>query len=101
MRKIYFLMGLIILFGVSLGSAAAQHGATNGQWRSYSADSGATKYAPLDQINKNNVAKVQILWRRPAVDPSLAEKDPSFHAPPNFRATPIMVDGVLYSPNGV
>src|SRR5262245_16310572 len=101
MRKIRVLIGLMILFCVSLGSAAAQHGARNGQWGIYSGDSGATKYAPLDQINKNNVGRVQILWRRPAVDPSLAEKDPSFHTPPNFRATPIMVDGVLYSPNGV
>src|SRR6266571_1574288 len=100
MRKVRFSGVLAILVCVSVASAA-QYGTKDGQWKSYSGDSGATKYAPLDQINKDNVAKVQILWRRPAVDPSLPAKDQTFRTPANFRATPIMVDGVLYSPNGV
>src|SRR5262245_40695426 len=101
MSKIRFLEVLAILFSVSIGSFAAQHGAVDGQWRTYGGDSGATKYATLYQINKDNVGKVQILWHRPAVDPSLAAKDPAFRTPANFRVTPIMVNGVLYSPNGV
>ena len=80
---------------------AAQRGTTNGEWRSYSGDSGSTKYAPLDQITKDNVAQLRIAWRRPGVDASLLARDPSLTFSPNFRATPLMVDGVLYSPNGV
>ncbi|HEY3160806.1 MAG TPA: PQQ-binding-like beta-propeller repeat protein [Vicinamibacterales bacterium] len=80
---------------------AAQHGTKGGQWRSYNGDAGSTKYAPLDQINKDNVTRLRIVWRRPAVDPALKAKDPSLKVAPNFRATPLMVNGVLYAPNGV
>ena len=82
-----------------IGTAAAQTG--NGEWRSYSGDPGSTKYAPLDQINRTNVKSLRIAWRRPAVDPLLAGKDPKLQVPNNFRATPLMIGGVLYSPNGV
>ncbi|MBI3047929.1 MAG: pyrroloquinoline quinone-dependent dehydrogenase [Acidobacteria bacterium] len=71
------------------------------EWRSYSGDSGSTKYAAVDQINPSNVAKLRIAWRRPAVDPSLVKLDPTLTFSRNFRATPLMIGGVLYAPNGV
>ena len=73
----------------------------HGEWRSYSGDPGSTKYVPLDQVNKSNVATLRIAWRRPAVDPQLKALEPDLTSPNNFRATPLMIDGVLYSPNGV
>ena len=82
-----------------VGTAAAQ--TENGEWRSYSGDQGSTKYAPLDQINRTNVKNLRIAWRRPAVDPLLSGKDPKLQVPNNFRATPLMIGGVLYAPNGV
>ena len=48
---------------------AAQSGARGGEWRWHGGDPGSTKYAPLDQINKDNVSTLRIAWRRPAVDP--------------------------------
>jgi quinoprotein glucose dehydrogenase len=81
------------------GTAVAQ--TENGEWRSYSGDAGSTKYAPLDQINRTNVKNLRIAWRRPALDPLLSGKDPKLQVPNNFRATPLMIGGVLYSPNGV
>ena len=42
-----------------------------------------------------------IAWRRPAVDPSISARAPDFSYSNNFRATPLMVGGVLYSPNGI
>ena len=71
-----------------------------GEWRSYSADPGSTKYVPLDRINKSNVAQLKVAWRRPAVDPQLMALDPTLKFSNNFRATPLMIGGVLYSPNG-
>ena len=82
-------------------STSAQQGATDGEWRSYNGDIGATKYAPLDQINKANVGSLRIAWRRPAVDPSILAKAPDLRYDRNFRVTPLMIDGVLYSSNGV
>ena len=81
--------------------AAAAVSAQETEWRSYSADPGSTKYAAVDQINAANVATLQIAWRRPAVDAALRKLDPSVTFPNNFRATPLMIGGVLYSPNGL
>jgi len=100
-RHVHCVGALAILVLVLLSPVAAQRGTRDGQWRSYNGDSGSTKYAPLDQINKGNVGTVKILWRRPAVDATLTAKNPALKIPPNFRATPLMVNGVLYAPNGV
>ena len=73
----------------------------DGQWRAYSGDPGSMKYSPLDQINKANVKSLRVAWRRPAIDPTLVAKNPKLDFSNNFRATPLMINGVLYSPNGV
>ena len=70
------------------------------EWRYYSGDNGSTKYSPLDQIDKSNVANLKIAWRRPQVDPSLLQ-GATVRIFNNFRSTPIMVNGVLYASNGV
>ncbi|MSO83744.1 MAG: hypothetical protein EXQ53_10695, partial [Acidobacteria bacterium] len=75
--------------------------AQNGEWRSYAGDPGSRKYAPLDQIDKSNVRNLRIAWRRPAVEPLLMSKAPTLQISNNFRATPLMVNGMLYSPNGI
>src|SRR6516162_6385391 len=93
------------LVGVAVVSVtaliAAQQGTRGGEWTRYGADSGATKYSPLDQINKDNVNQLRIAWRRPAVDPSISSRVPDFSYSNNYRSTPLMVGGVLYSPNGI
>ncbi len=71
------------------------------EWRYYSGDNGSTKYSPLDQINKSNVANLKIAWRRPQVDREPAPRRDPVRLLNNFRSTPIMVDGVLYASNGV
>ena len=45
---------------------AAKNGAAKGEWRYYGADGGSTKYSPLDQINKNTVRNLRIVWRQSA-----------------------------------
>ena len=100
-RGVRTLVVLAVAGAASLTSVTAQRGTRAGEWRSYNGDTGSTKYAPLDQINKSNVSKVEILWRRPAVDASLMARSPGLGFSNNFRATPLMVNGVLYSPNGV
>lgn len=90
---------LLVAAVVALVSIAQQPAAT-GQWRFYSGDNASTKYSPLDQINKSNVANLKIAWRRPQVDASLLQ-GASVRLLNNFRSTPIMVDGILYASNGV
>ena len=67
----------------------AQTGATNGEWRSYAAEPGSTKYSPLDQINKENVKNLRIAWRF-----STANLGP--RPDYNMQSVPIMVNGVMY-----
>jgi quinoprotein glucose dehydrogenase len=100
-RAVAFVATVALGGAVWMTSVGAQRGARNGEWRSYNGDTGSTKYAPLDLINKTNVSKVEILWRRPAVDASVMARNPGLQYSNNFRATPLMVDGMLYSPNGV
>jgi quinoprotein glucose dehydrogenase len=82
-------------------AALAQHGATGGEWREYSGDSGASKYSPLDQIDRSNVATLRIAWRRPALDAAVVARAPRLRAAATFRSTPLMIGGVLYAPNAV
>ena len=59
MRRLWIL-GLLLCATLPL---AAQTGAKNGEWRSYAAEPGSTKYSPLDQINRDNVKNLRIAWR--------------------------------------
>ncbi len=73
----------------------------SGEWRTYGGDKGFTRYSPLDQINRENVVNLRPVWRRPAIESQLLAKFPDLVASNYFRGTPIMIDGVLYAPDGV
>jgi quinoprotein glucose dehydrogenase len=68
---------------------AAQTGARNGEWRSYAAEPGSTKYSPLDQINKDNVKNLRVAWRFKT--DNLGPR-PDF----NMQSVPIVVNNVMY-----
>ncbi len=81
---------LLLLAGIS---TFAQTGAKNGEWPTYGADLGNTRYSPLDQINADNFSKLQVAWRFKT--DNLGPR-PEY----NLEATPLMVKGVLYSTAG-
>ena len=87
------------LVAAIVGKGAAT-GTTDGQWRVYSGDNAATKYSPLDQINRANVGTLKVAWRRPQTPPDIPLST-ALRPNNNFRSTPIMVDGVLYASNGI
>jgi glucose dehydrogenase/mono/diheme cytochrome c family protein len=62
-----------------------------GEWKYWGGDAGQTRYAPLDQINLTNVGRLKIAWRWTA-DASGSQGSS------NFKATPLLDDGVLYVP---
>ncbi len=68
---------------------AAQNGAKNGEWRSYAAEPGSTKYSPLDQINRDNVKNLRIAWRFKT--DNLGQR-PDF----NMQSTPIVIGETMY-----
>ncbi len=67
-----------------------------GEWRCYGSDPASTKYAAGDQINKSNIGRLQIAWRWASIDQPLLRADSTLWTWKN-EATPIMVDGVLYT----
>ena len=91
--------GLLLPFGLSVAQALAQ--SSSDQWRHYAGDLAATKYSPLDQITRDNVNELEVVWERAAVDRSILDVAPDLSYGNNFIAAPLMVNGVLYSPNGV
>lgn len=76
---------------IALGSASltsqAQDGAVpDADWRMINRDLTATRFSPLDQINTANVADLEVAW--------------SYQLAGGSTAVPIVVDGIMYFPNG-
>jgi quinoprotein glucose dehydrogenase len=94
--------GGVLLLGLA-GTAVlrTQMNSVSGEWRYFGGDKAFTRYSPLDQINRDNVKNLKIVWRKPAVDPELVKTYRDLKVNTNFRATPVMINNVLYSPNGV
>jgi len=74
------------------GPSAAQR-VINAEWTNYHGDTASTHYAPIDYINKDNVQNLEIAWRWYTTNHG---PQPEF----NYEATPLMVDGVLYTTAG-
>jgi quinoprotein glucose dehydrogenase len=91
-------------YGVSFAfttTVVTQTGTSGGEWRDYGGDKGYTKYSPLDQINSDNVGRLQIAWRRGAIAEELRAQNPSLNVSNTFRSTPLMIGGVLYASDGI
>src|SRR5437667_8513062 len=73
--------------------AVGQTGTKNGEWTTYGGDLASTRYAPLDQITKDNFNKLEVAWR---FKTDFLGPRPEF----NLEATPLMVNGVVYSAAG-
>ncbi len=72
------------------GSAAAQ---SSGEWTAYGADALGSRWSPLADVDRANVARLAPAWRT-----RTGESD-SAHATverTSFEATPIMLDGAMY-----
>ena len=73
-----------LVFSTSPG--IAQQGGKGGEWRSHAGDNGSTRYAPIDQITRDNVKDPQVAW---------SWKFDNFGGGAS-ETTPIMANGVLY-----
>jgi len=68
------------------GAAIAQDAIPEGDWRTINRDAAATRFSPLDDINRGNVAQLTEAWNYPFR---------SFNS-----AVPLVVDGTMYFPAG-
>ncbi len=67
---------------------AAQAATDSTAWTAYGHDAGGTRYAPLDQITRANVAGLELAWVHRTGD--------LLDGRGRFEATPLFVDGLLY-----
>ena len=81
--------------GLQIASAQSANpaGATKNDWAYYGHDAGGTRYSPLTQINRENVAKLQVAWTFHTGDISDGSGRPKRSG---LETTPILVDGMLY-----
>jgi quinoprotein glucose dehydrogenase len=83
-RRLLKAAALLPAYGI-LGSAADEPW----EWQSYSADSGSSRYAPLNQINRSSVEHLEVAWE--------LETLPGGSRPQGtIQCNPIVVDGVMY-----
>ena len=82
----------LALVGVNAGAAADKPAAAV-EWKTYGGDLASTRYAPLDQINKDNFSTLRVAWRL---------NTDAFGPRPDslYSATPLMVGGVLFTTAG-
>jgi len=83
----------VLFLVLAAAGVAAQSGAPHGQWPTYGGDLGSTRYSALDQINAANFKTLEIAWRF---------RTDNLGPRPEFflEATPLVVNGVLYSTGG-
>jgi quinoprotein glucose dehydrogenase len=74
--------------------AATPAALANVEWREYGANIAAHRYSPLAQIDRSNASKLEIAW---------TFNTGNYGPRPEARneATPLMIDGVLYTTVGV
>ncbi len=64
-------------------------GAAGAEWRYWAGDQGATRYSPLSQINRSNVARVKPAWK-------YYSGDKGDRGRTTIECTPIIIGGVMY-----
>ena len=78
----------LLLLIASASACAADPG-----WTAYGGNAAATRYSPLHQIARQNVARLRVVWtyRTGALQPVTARNEKAA-----FESTPILVEGLLY-----
>jgi len=107
----------------AIAAVAQETDSIAGEWRVYGSDKAGSKYSSLDQIDRDNFAELELVWRWRSVDGFLSkstanggewwssrdsvverleEETPDLYRSqnsPNYtnlQATPLMIGGVLY-----
>jgi len=100
-RSWCFLVFTVALFLAYLFAVAQPESHGKDEWSYYGGNKGFQRYSPLEQINRDNVQDLRVVWRRPGVDTTLMQKFPDISPSHYYKATPIIVDGVVYAPNAI
>lgn len=100
---IKFVVHTVLIVGFSCFAMASHHGNDDGavgnkentDWRYYAKDQSVSKYADLDQINKDTVKDLKLAWSWDSPDNKAIKANPK-HVPLGFKSSPIKIGRVLY-----
>ena len=91
-HHLHFAAWSLLLAGTLAVAARAEQPAMQ-EWPAYGGDPGGTKFSPLADINRGNVASLVTAWEWRPEDAPLEQFGTR---PGNFQNTPLMIDNVLY-----
>ena len=98
MKTPLLLAPLVVYLGASVAGSAF-----SADWPSYGGDNGSQKYSTLDQVNASNVADLVTAWSWESPDNATVADNiaqQNYRAvPAGFKATPIVIEGVMYVPS--
>jgi quinoprotein glucose dehydrogenase len=92
LHKVRMLVAVCMMTALAIPASGAGQD-SSGEWPSYGNDPGGQRYSPLDQINRDNVAKLKVAWTYHTGDVSNGSKT---KRKSSFENTPIVVDGTMY-----
>ena len=84
---------------LSAPAALAQPSLEDGEWGHYAGTTHGMKYSPLDQITRDNIDQLRVVWR--ARNPDLDFEDDPILSRVRYQDTPLMVNGALYTVTGL
>jgi quinoprotein glucose dehydrogenase len=82
---------LLCLFLTASSPVAAL--AADNDWPAYGGNAGGTRYSPLKQITRENIAGLKVAW---TYHTGALEPQTSLNEKAAFEATPILIDGTLF-----
>jgi len=91
MRRLAIVVSFV---SVSLSVVPAQTRSV--EWTHYAGNAASHKYSGLDQINKDTIKNLKIVWRWNSPDNAVVEASP-LARPGGYADTPLMTKGVLYT----
>lgn len=77
---------------LTLASVASAQPDADSQWPRYGNDEGGARYSPAAQIDRSNVAQLQVTW---TFRTGALGHNPPLDRKASFEATPILVEGKL------
>jgi quinoprotein glucose dehydrogenase len=90
---------VLVLVGCTRPIAVRDHQAPVEEWRAYGNDAGSSRYSALNEIAKDNVARLKVAWTYRTGDVSDGKgtwNGQKVWAKSTFEATPLMADATLY-----
>jgi quinoprotein glucose dehydrogenase len=85
-RKALLASAIALALTTGTGTLAQTTAVPDADWRMINRDLTATRFSPLAEIDTNNVEDLELAW--------------SYSLAGNSTAVPIVIDGVMYLPNG-